>query len=52
MKGNLSGTQIGPRPIEGTGFGVYGWGLRRGTASVLGCTPRHSRMKYVPLRVV
>jgi len=28
-KGNLSGTQMGPGPIEGTGAGVYGWGLRR-----------------------
>jgi hypothetical protein len=36
----------------GTGDGDYRWGLRRGTASVLGSTPWYSSLKYMPLTSV
>jgi hypothetical protein len=37
---------------KGTGAWVYRWGLRRGTAAVLGSTPQYSRLDYTPLNLV
>jgi len=47
-KGAWSGTQIGSRPIKALVLG-----LEKGAqASLLGSTPRHSRLQYTSLRLV
>jgi hypothetical protein len=45
-KGAWSGTWMGPRPIKALVLGYIDGAQEWGTASVLGSTPQHSRLKY------
>jgi hypothetical protein len=50
-KGAWSDAQAGPRPIKTLLLGHID-GAEEGHSFSLGCTPQHSRLKYMSLRII